>query len=634
MLVSVLALSAKQAFDRQRASARIVVTAALAREMYQADEDVRLEQGIFSNALLLPDVVDEETIARLTAMHHASVAALDVVAATLKQGGFTRIVDAAVIARDRVRHQQAFEAAIGALRLAAPLRPARVHDNFIDASNDLVKAADFQSNNLNSEFSGIDAFVDEMNKIGTVAWNARAQMGQERRLVSNAFKAGIPLSADDHRLYGEAKGGVDMVWAFLMNETRMPEFPPALKEAMLHADRVYFQDLRGVSKAGMARLDAGRRPALTALQWMEESNRGLAAVGAISNKALELTIAHVDQLGTAATRRLAMAIAAILLALGVAAFAATYLLGRVIRPLRQIAHTMQKVLQGDLKRAIPLQDRNDEIGQFARALQAFRDGALERQRLETELMKNLSAKETAEASSRVKSEFLANMSHELRTPLNAIIGFSSVMQKEMFGPLLPKYEEYAGLIHESGHHLLNLITDILDVAKIEAGKFTLNLAPVNLKEVADYCIQLNQRRADDRGVALVWNPPSGLPALTADPMALRQILLNLLSNAVKFTHKGGEVRLTAENANGRLRLVVRDTGIGIPAKALSRIGKAFEQADNDPMNAREGTGLGLALVRALVEKHHGTLHLASKEHVGTTVTVELPFEQEKAAVAA
>ena len=315
-----------------------------------------------------------------------------------------------------------------------------------------------------------------------------------------------------------------------------------------------------------------------------------------------------------ASRNFTLAISSILLSIALAGFSAWFMIWRVIKPLRQITQTMQTVVGGNLKCKIPLQDRQDEIGQFARTLSLFRDGALERQRLETELIRNLSAKETAEASSRVKSEFLANMSHELRTPLNAIIGFSDIMMQKLFGPLCIQYDEYAGLIHESGNHLLNLISDILDVAKIEAGKFALDFQTVDLAESVDYCIQLNKRRAEERGVALLVHLPKNLPAFTADPRALRQILLNLLSNAVKFTGKGGEVSLTASVADGRMRLVVRDNGNGIPAEALSRIGLAFEQASNDPMCAREGTGLGLALVGALVTAPSGgTLHIDSKE---------------------
>jgi two-component system cell cycle sensor histidine kinase PleC len=250
---------------------------------------------------------------------------------------------------------------------------------------------------------------------------------------------------------------------------------------------------------------------------------------------------------------------------------------------------------------------------------------LERERLQSELLENLSAKEAAEAASRVKSEFLANMSHELRTPLNAIIGFSDVMRARLFGPMHARYEEYVALINESGQHLLNLITDILDLSKIEAGKFVLDPQPVDLAETAAYCLDLTRRRAEETGITLTSQVPADLPMLIADPRSVKQILLNLLSNAVKFTPAGGVVSLSAEAREGRLHLAVSDNGIGIPGKALARIGLAFEQANNDPMRAREGTGLGLALVKSLVGKHGGSVHIASQEGAGTTVSIILPL---------
>jgi two-component system cell cycle sensor histidine kinase PleC len=329
-----------------------------------------------------------------------------------------------------------------------------------------------------------------------------------------------------------------------------------------------------------------------------------------------------------ASRGFVVSIALIVLALGIAALAIFYIVWRVIKPLGLITQALQSVTQGDFAVEIPLQHRRDEIGQFARALSLFRANALERQRLELEVLKSHAATQTAQASNRVKSEFLANMSHELRTPLNAIIGFSDILKQKMFGPLSARYEEYAELIHESGQHLLNLISDILDVAKIEAGKFTLDLQTVNLSEITGTCLQMMKRRAQERQITLAVCLPDPCPSFVADPRALKQVLLNLLSNAVKFTQPGGAIDLTAEIVDGtRVRIAVRDNGIGIPKDALARIGHAFEQASNDPMSAREGTGLGLALVRALVDRHGGTLRIESVEKVGTVVTIELPLAQ-------
>jgi cell cycle sensor histidine kinase DivJ len=219
----------------------------------------------------------------------------------------------------------------------------------------------------------------------------------------------------------------------------------------------------------------------------------------------------------------------------------------------------------------------------------------------------------------------------LRTPLNAILGFSDLMKNEIFGPLTAQYREYAALIHESGDHLLNLVSDILDIAKIEAGKFVVSFEPVQLQEATDYCLRLVRRRAQEKGVVLRPEMPEAPLTFSADSRGFRQVLINLLSNAIKFTPKGGQVWLAVSVEGGRLKIIVRDSGIGMSESVLARIGQPFEQASNNPSHAREGTGLGLSLVRAIVTQHGGTLDIQSGENSGTSVTVFLPLAQAKAA---
>jgi len=252
----------------------------------------------------------------------------------------------------------------------------------------------------------------------------------------------------------------------------------------------------------------------------------------------------------------------------------------------------------------------------------------------TELCEHLDrSRREAEDANRAKSHFLATMSHELRTPLNAIIGFSDIMQHEVKGPLSGAYQEYATLIHESGLHLLNLVSDILDLAKIEAGKFSIDAREIDLMETVDLCLRLTQRRAEEGDITLVKTVEQDRLPLTADPRACKQILLNLLSNAVKFTRKGGTVEVSVAATGERVSLKVRDTGIGIPEELLPRLGGAFEQGSNDPMLAREGTGLGLALVKALVAQHGGSVSIESRENFGTVVSIDLPRAQPDRAAA-
>ncbi|MGV8996448.1 MAG: PAS domain-containing sensor histidine kinase [Parvibaculaceae bacterium] len=233
-------------------------------------------------------------------------------------------------------------------------------------------------------------------------------------------------------------------------------------------------------------------------------------------------------------------------------------------------------------------------------------------------------KTRAESANRSKSEFLANMSHELRTPLNAIIGFSEIMETSMFGPLgSPKYSEYAHDIHSSGQHLLELINDILDMSKIEAGRMTLEKQPTDLAKVIDESLRLVSGRAEIASVKVI-NAASELPVIEADKRAIKQVLLNLLSNAIKFTPAGGDIRIETTAGEREVTMAVVDSGIGIPAHALPKIGRPFEQVENQHSKKHKGTGLGLALSRSLVEMHGGTLKIESTEGVGTRVTISLP----------
>jgi two-component system, cell cycle sensor histidine kinase PleC len=238
----------------------------------------------------------------------------------------------------------------------------------------------------------------------------------------------------------------------------------------------------------------------------------------------------------------------------------------------------------------------------------------------------------AEGANKAKSEFLANMSHELRTPLNAINGFSEIMVGEMYGPMGDKrYKEYAQDILSSGQHLLALINDILDMSKIEAGKMNLRFEPMALSEVVEDAVRLMRNRAEAGGLALDVDLPP-LPEIEADYRAIKQVILNLLSNALKFTPNGGRVQVGAEMLRDggptRVRLMVRDTGIGISPEDLDRLARPFEQIENQHSKTQQGTGLGLALTKSLVELHHGVLQLASEPGVGTLASVTLPLRHD------
>jgi len=234
-------------------------------------------------------------------------------------------------------------------------------------------------------------------------------------------------------------------------------------------------------------------------------------------------------------------------------------------------------------------------------------------------------REKAEAASIAKSQFLANMSHELRTPLNAIIGFSEVIATRIFEATPERNYEYARMIHGSGLHLLALINDILDLAKIEAGRWELEEAPLDLSRMAADALQLVAWKAEGGGVTLENAIAPGLPFLMADARALKQILINLLSNAVKFTPAGGKVTVFGElDAFGNMEFGIADTGVGIAEEDLEKVFDSFGQGKHDVAIADKGTGLGLCIVRGLVEAHGGKVALESEVGKGTRVTLTLP----------
>jgi signal transduction histidine kinase len=229
-----------------------------------------------------------------------------------------------------------------------------------------------------------------------------------------------------------------------------------------------------------------------------------------------------------------------------------------------------------------------------------------------------------EAANRHKDEFLASMSHELRTPLNAVIGFSEVLLERMFGELNDKQEEYLGDILASGRHLLSLINDILDLAKIEAGRMELDLEDFDLAQAIDNAVVLVRERATRKGLVLETALAPALGAVRADQRKIKQVLLNLLSNAVKFTPEGGRVEVRAERADDHVEVSVSDTGIGIAVEDQETVFEEFRQVGTDYAKKHEGTGLGLTLSRKFVELHGGRIAVKSRLGDGSTFTFTLP----------
>ncbi|HEY3068661.1 MAG TPA: ATP-binding protein [Methylomirabilota bacterium] len=315
---------------------------------------------------------------------------------------------------------------------------------------------------------------------------------------------------------------------------------------------------------------------------------------------------------------------------------------RMVQPIRALQEGAAKIGAGDLGQRLEVQtsdELEDLAQQFNRMTEQLQESyatleqkveqrtrdlteALERNQA---LLREVEEKtRELEVASRHKSEFLANMSHELRTPLNAVIGFSEVLLERMFGELNDKQEEYLHDILGSGRHLLSLINDILDLSKIEAGRLELELGEFDLPQAIDNALTLVRERASRRSISLSVDVEAGVATIRADQRKVKQVLLNLLSNAVKFTGEGGHVAVRATRADGMVEVSVTDTGVGIAPEDHAIIFEEFRQVGSDYARKQEGTGLGLALARKLVELHGGTIWVKSHVGEGATFTFTLP----------
>ena len=281
----------------------------------------------------------------------------------------------------------------------------------------------------------------------------------------------------------------------------------------------------------------------------------------------------------------------------------------LIGPIQRIDSRLAAIASGNFSGHVDVTNR-DELGALAANVNRMND---ELQRLYREL----------ETASRHKSEFLANMSHELRTPLNAIIGFSQVLRDGLFGEVNAKQEEYLEDILTSGHHLLALINDVLDLSKVEAGQVQLELAPFSIQDALERGVSMVREQATRNGVQVTLHANDGLHVVTGDERRVRQVIFNLLSNAVKFTSAGGSVDVTATRANGEVRVSVADTGPGITEDDLDRIFEEFQQTEAGARQ-HEGTGLGLALSKRFVEMHGGRIWCDSEVGKGSTFVFTIP----------
>ena len=399
------------------------------------------------------------------------------------------------------------------------------------------------------------------------------------------------------------------------NERRFGFVPPREDRELLARIRL---DYRRFSHA-LTRIiasDRTGRPANTSQRFLTRAIDADKDLGAVTDRLATTTRAKTDAL-IAQNRSAYVGSRNLFIAVGAGSVGLAVLLGFVlslslIGPLQRTEERLAEIASGDFSKHVAVPNR-DELGALAVNLNRMND---ELRRLYEEL----------ESVSRHKSDFLANMSHELRTPLNAIIGFSEVLQQQMFGALNEQQLVYVEDVLEAGRHLLSLINDILDLSKVEAGKMELDLSVFSLRQALESGLTMHLERAAGAGVALGLRLDPDEITIEADERKLRQVVFNLLSNAVKFTPAGGRVDVSAQMTDGLVEVVVADTGPGISPEDQELIFEEFRQARGDLGKHREGTGLGLPLSRRFIELHGGRLWVESTVGAGSAFRFTLPVE--------
>ena len=623
MLVLICGANALNAFQRRQADERVLRIMDVSRNLFAAMQEIRLERGGFKLMLASPQVLPAKDPPTLVAARAKASQSLDAALAELAGDSSPGTQDSVVqIRAQRAAYDQAQADVMAALRRPLGRRPAGLGARWGDADNALIAGANGLAHRLAAEASRDDTFISQMMTLRQLVWWSRETAGANDLLLGQLMASGSRPSAADEAALALQAGRAEQAWAVVRDETRVPTVPAALNAAVERADRVYFTEFEKTRQSILRDLAAGRRPAISRDDAMRNASLGLASLMDVASAAIDLSEAHARQALAADDRDVGLAILVMLLACGLGLFAFRLISGRVVGPIAKIIDVMVAVAGGELEREVPFQARGDEIGRLARALNVFRRNALDKRKMEDELVHSRVAVEAAEAASRLKSQFLANVSHEIRTPLNGVLGMAQVMERE---ELSSAQADRLASIRDSGRALLQILNDVLDLSKIEAGEFVLQPAEFDVGDLVERTCAAFSGAADAKGLKLTCSVAEDAKGVwRGDDARLRQILSNLISNAIKFTDRGG-VTLSVARRGGAISFAVRDSGIGISTEALPKLFGKFSQVDESNTRRFGGTGLGLAISRELAQMMGGDIQVETESGVGSTFQVDLPL---------
>ena len=626
-LIAACAVSAGNAFQRREAARRMLFATEVTRDLFDAMQGVRMERGAVAVVLTRRDA-SNDSYRRLPPIRARADQVLDRALTTLTeqadhlpaaQAGRLKIALGG-IRRQRAVMLQLRDETRQALELPLERRPVGLRRQWIAAADGLNFRLERLSEDLAGEVTQVDPFAARMMRIKQLIWLEREALGGEGVLLGDMAGQGHPPSLEQQVALARQRGESEGVWRALAREAAGPE---PVRRAYLDASR-HLEAIRRTEIAVVGALSDTRSVPDAGAVTNDTFFATVKALTEVADTALAAMGEHARAQAAQAQRdfTLAMDLMAGVCTLGL--IGAVVILGRVVRPIRGITEAMGAVAEGDLDREIPYEGRGDEIGRLARALGLFRTAALETRRMEAELVSSRVAKEAAEAANQMKSQFLANMSHEIRTPLNGVLGMVQVMEMEKLSPL---QRERLGTIRDSGSALLQILNDVLDISKIEAGKLELSYAPFDLEALVRRTVATFADNAGAKGLGISGSVSErAAGAWIGDAERLRQVLANLVSNAVKFTDRG-EIEVKAERTAKGLALSVHDTGIGMSADAAPRLFAKFSQIDESNERRFGGTGLGLAICRELVEMMGGSIEVSSAPGEGSTFLVLVPAER-------
>ncbi len=615
-LVAVFATSAERAYDRRIEAQHTHAVVSVSRSLFMAMQTIRVEHGTANSGLEAAGPIDQGTQHDIVVLRASSNAALDKALAEIGAMGIPGSdTGLAKIANARQEFDRIRASTDAAMLLPKNARPPTISGLWVAAGGKLVDSIDAFSERLSAEINQADPLIAEMMKIKQIAWVVRDAAGVDRLTIGSIIASGETVTPAQKLQFATLGGRIDAGWQVISEDVRWLDLPRPIKDSVAKAQKVYFQDIRARRKTLLDDLAAGKQSPITGVEWVNLSNPGLEAIMNVANTAFDQSDAQAVVQESEATQRLVGALFLTLFFLVFGLFAVGFVLHRVALPMADLTTAMRAVAAGDLEHDAPFVNRQDEIGELARTLDIFRDKGRESRRLAAELLQQerLSA----------LGQLTATVAHELRNPLSAIRNTVYTF-KELAASKSLNLDRPIERVERSIARCDRIIGELLDFTRVRDLH----------KSVASFDKWLGEVLNDQKlppGITLVRNLSAPGHAIAFDSDRLRQVVINLIDNAAqamstvdKAASNGRIVVTTAARLNA-FELVIADNGPGIPAENLAKV---FE-----PLFSTKsfGTGLGLPMVKQVIEQHSGKVDIASTPGKGTKVTIHLPHSAKPAA---